>query len=440
MRKLTKQYFIDLLILSFPLFIGNLGHTLIGATDVLVVAKYSIDALAAISIANSILFTIFILGIGILCAISILLSNLRGAGHKTKKHLLSTLIFSSITAFFFSGVCYASKFFIPMINFEEHIVPYIEQYIAIASFSMLGMFLFEGIKQFLQSYEIVNFPNALLLVSVVLNLIFDIAFVFGFGPIPSMGVKGAAIATTLVRTLMGIIMFVYVFRFIDFKSKIDIGYMKQIIKVGTPIGIALLLEFLAFNIITILVGRESGLLAAVHSILVTISSATFMFPLSIATATSVKVAYFYGAKKCDEIKNYVIASTTMSLLIMVLISLCLILFPSQIIRLFTNDNAVLKIAVPVMSVVAAYQIFDGLQVVMGGTLKGFKMTKFVTGAVLAGYWLVGAPVAVVCVGIFDMSLRGYWIALAVSLCVMGIMQTAMAKYKYKQVKEMYTNL
>lgn len=440
MNKLTKQYFIDLLILSFPLFIGNLGHTLIGATDVFVVAKYSIDALASISIANSILFTIFILGIGILCAISILLSNMRGAGNRTKKYLYSTLIFSAITAIFFSGICYASKFFIPSMNFEEHLVPYIEQYIAIVSFSMLGMFLFEGIKQFLQSYEIVNFPNSLLLFSVILNFIFDWVFVFGFGPIPSMGVQGAAIATTLVRTLMGIIMFVYVFRFIDFKSKVDFDYMKQIIKVGMPIGIALLLEFLAFNIITILVGRESGLLAAVHSILVTISSATFMFPLSIATATSVKVAYYYGAKKCDEIRNYILASTTMCLAIMILISVILVIFPSAIIKLFTDDLNVLKIAVPIMSVVAAYQIFDGLQIVMGGTLKGFKMTKFVSGAVLAGYWLVGAPVAIICVGIYSMSLKGYWVALAISLCVMGLVQTLMAKYKYKQIKEMYTNL
>lgn len=440
MNKLTKQYFIDLLILSFPLFIGNLGHTLIGATDVFVVAKYSIDALASISIANSILFTIFILGIGILCAISILLSNMRGAGNRTKKYLYSTLIFSAITAIFFSGICYASKFFIPSMNFEEHLVPYIEQYIAIVSFSMLGMFLFEGIKQFLQSYEIVNFPNSLLLFSVILNFIFDWVFVFGFGPIPSMGVQGAAIATTLVRTLMGIIMLVYVFRFIDFKSKVDFDYMKQIIKVGMPIGIALLLEFLAFNIITILVGRESGLLAAVHSILVTISSATFMFPLSIATATSVKVAYYYGAKKCDEIRNYILASTTMCLAIMILISVILVIFPSAIIKLFTDDLNVLKIAVPIMSVVAAYQIFDGLQIVMGGTLKGFKMTKFVSGAVLAGYWLVGAPVAIICVGIYSMSLKGYWVALAISLCVMGLVQTLMAKYKYKQIKEMYTNL
>ena len=437
MNKLTKQYFIDLLILSIPLFIGNLGHTLIGATDVLVVAKYSIDALAAISIANSILFTIFILGIGILCAISIILSNMRGAGERTKKHLLSTLIFSSVTAIFFSVICYASKFFIPMMNFEAHIVPYIEQYIAIASFSMLGMFLFEGIKQFLQSYEIVNFPNALLLFSVIFNLVFDIVFVFGFGPIPAMGSQGAAIATTLARTLMGLIMLIYVFRFIDFKAKIDFGYMKQIIKVGTPIGLALLFEFFAFNIITILVGRESGLLAAVHNILVTIASATFMFPLSLATATSVKVAYYYGARKCDEIRNYIFASTTMCMFIMVIISLTLVLFPSQIIRLFTDDVNVMKMALPIMSVVAAYQIFDGLQIIMGGTLKGFKMTKIVSASVMIGYWLIGLPVAVICVGIYGMSLKGYWIALAVSLCAMGVGQAAIVKYKFRKIKEIF---
>ena len=74
---------------------------------------------------------------------------------------------------------------------------------------------------------------------------------------------------------------------------------------------------------------------------------------------------------------------------------------------------------------------------MGGTLKGFKMTKFVSGAVLSGYWLVGMPVAFFLVGKMGLSLRGYWIALAVSLCVMGVVQAVMAKYKFNQIKEMY---
>ena len=436
-KPLNKQYFIDLLILSIPLFIGNLGHTLIGATDVLVVAKYSIDALAAISIANSILFTIFILGIGIVCAVSIILSNLRGARQKTKKQLLSTLIFSSLTALLFTVICYITQFFVPNMGFESNIVPYIKEYIAIVSFSMLGMFLFEGIKQFLQSYEIVNFPNALLLFSVFLNLILNIIFVFGFGFIPSMGSKGAAIATTIVRSMMGLIMFIYIFRFIDFKSKIDFSYMKQVIKIGMPIGLALVFEFLAFNIITILVGRESSLLAAVHSILVTISSATFMFPLSLATATSVKIAYYYGAKKVNEIRNFIASSTIMSIGIMVVISIILLLFPRQIISLFTDDVEVYKIVLPIISVVAAYQIFDGLQVVMGGVLKGFKMTKIVSGSVLAGYWLIGMPVAFILVWKMNLSLQGYWIALAVSLGFMGIIQALIAKKKFNQIKKLY---
>lgn len=434
MKTVSKHYFTDLLVLAFPILIGELGHTLIGATDVLVVAKYNIDALAAISIANSILFTIFILGIGIVCAVSIILSNMRGSGFRTKKHLLSTLIFSALMAVLFTVLCFSTKFLIPYMGFETHIVPYIQQYIAIVSFSMLGVFLFEGIKQFLQSYEIVNFPNALLLFSVVLNLIFDVVFVFGFGFIPSMGSKGAAVATTLVRSLMGIVMLIYVFRFIDFRAKIDFSYMKQTVKIGMPIGIALLLEFFAFNIITILVGRESSVLAAAHSILVTIGSATFMFPLAIATAASVKVAYYYGANKLDEIKNFMTSSTIMSIGIMTLISIVLVLFPRQIISLFTDEAEVLKIILPIISVVAAYQIFDGIQAVMGGILKGFKLTKFVTGAVIAGYWLVGMPVAFVFVGRLGYSLKGYWIALAVSLFVMGIVQALMAKHKFNSLK------
>ena len=92
---------------------------------------------------------------------------------------------------------------------------------------------------------------------------------------------------------------------------------------------------------------------------------------------------------------------------------------------------------PIISVVAAYQIFDGLQVVMGGVLKGFKMTKIVSGSVLAGYWLIGMPVAFILVWKMNLSLQGYWIALAVSLGFMGIIQALIAKKKFNQIKKLY---
>lgn len=430
-----KSYFTDILILAIPILIGELGHNLIGATDVLVVARYSIDSLAAISIANSIIFSIFIFGLGVVLAVSIILPNLRGTKQKIKKYLPSTLTFSVILAATFTLICFLTKYIVPYLGFDSHLIPYIQEYIAIVSFSMFGMFIFEGVKQFLQSYEIVNFPNFLLISAVLLNVVLDILFVFGFGFIPSMGSKGAAIATLTVRTLIGLIMLIYIFRFIDFKAKLDFSYMKQLVKVGTPIGVALLLEFLAFNVITILVGRESGLLAAIHNILITIASATFMVPMSIGVALSVKVAYYYGAKKCREIRNFSVAGSILGVGFMVVTALLLAVFPQQIIGIFTKDIEVFKIALPIVSVVAMYQIFDGFQVIMGSILKGFKMTKFVSNAVLIGYWCVGAPVATLLVYKYGLSLQGYWIALAVSLCTMGFVQAAMAKRKFREIKK-----
>lgn len=440
MEKLNKHYFTDLLILALPILVGEIGHTLIGATDILVVARYSIDALASVSIANSILFSIFIFGIGILIAISIILSNKRGAKQGIKKYLLSSLIFSVLMAILFAFICYSTKFLIPHMGFEEKLIPLIQEYIVIASISMFGMFIFEGGKQFLQAYEIVNFPNILLIVAVFVNLIFDILFVFGFGPIPAMGVKGAALATLGVRTFIGLAMFMYIYRFINFKSKIDLSYMKQIFKVGIPIGFALMFEFLAFNIITILVGRESGLLSGIHNILITISSAMFMLPLSISIALSVKVSYYYGANKLEEIKKFTNAALILGVGFMAVAAGVLAIFPSQIIKIFTDNKQVLDIAVPLVGIAAMYQIFDGYQIIMGGVLKGFKMTKFVSWAVLMGYWLCGMPVAILLVYYFDYMLKGYWVALAVSVTMMGVVQGLMAHYKFNKLKEKYTIL
>ena len=426
-----KNYIKELLILAIPLFIGSLGHTLLGATDVLVVARYSIDSLSAISIANSIIFTIFIFGIGITTAISIILSNIRGAKNSTKKYLSSTLFFSLLLSVIFTILCYFSKFFIPYMGFESKLVPYIQEYTAIVSFSMFGIFFFEGIKQFLQAYEIVNFPNIIILCTVLINLVFDIIFVFGIeGFIPPMGSKGAAIATLLVRTIMGLILFAALSKHIKNMKKIDFSFIKNIIKTGLPIGIALVLEFLAFNIITILIAQEAGILAAVHSILITIASATYMVPLSTSTAISVKVAYYYGANQPQEIKNYSYAAFFIGVGFMVFTSIILTIFPKQIISLFTTDFQVITLILPIISVVAAYQIFDGIQAITSGILKGFKKTKTVSLTVLASYWFVGAPVAAVLVYKYNFSLRGFWIALAISLCIMGLAQAAIARKKY----------
>lgn len=429
------EYFKELLILSIPILIGNLGHTLIGTVDVLVVSRYGINELAAISIANSILFTIFIFGIGVMASISIILSNKRGQNENTEKYLFPCLIFSFVAAIVFSLLCYSTMFIVDKVGFDPILVPLIKQYIPIASLSIFGMFIYQGLKEYLQSYEIVKFPNFVLLCAVFVNLVLDVSFVFGFGIIPPLGVRGAALATLVVRGLMGIVMLIYVAKSINTKVKIDKSYYLQMIKIGSPIGLALTFEFLAFNIITVLVGREAAVLSAVHSILITISSATFMVPLSIATAVSVKVAYCYGAKLVERLKAFSKAGLIMGVGFMALAGIILASFPKFLISLFTQDSQVIKIAIPLISIAAMYQVFDGLQVVLGGILKGFKMTKIVSGSVLFGYWFVGAPLAFILVYKHGFMLRGYWLSLAISLFTMGIIQAYFVKNKFAKLKD-----
>ncbi|MBQ9245956.1 hypothetical protein IJ182_06795 [bacterium] len=120
---------------------------------------------------------------------------------------------------------------------------------------------------------------------------------------------------------------------------------------------------------------------------------------------------------------------------MVAIAILLSLFPREILYCFTNDINVIKISISIINIVAIYQLFDGIQAISGGILRGFKMTKTASCCVISSYWLIGAPVAYFFVQKLNYSLKGYWIALAISLIAMGALEAAIAKWKYKKIKQ-----
>lgn len=440
MMKKYKKHLKELIVISTPMIIGNLGHVLTGATDVLVAAKHSVDSLAAIAIANSILFTVFILGLGILTGISIILSNYRGEKKPTKRYFISGVIVSQILALLTWLAIIAITFFVPFFGFEKHLVKHIQEYMFITSFSMFGMFLYQGIKEFLQAHEIVNFPNMILLVTVFVNLGLNFLLVFGCGPIPALGVIGLSLATLFVRTLLGISMVIYTWNIIKEQKEhqeYNTQYMKQVVKIGTPIGIGLLFEFLGFNIITICVGRIAGVFAATHNILLTLVDTAFMVPFAISSAIAIKVGYFNGAKNLTEIKNYSKVGVTLATLFMVFCSFAFYFKPHFFIGIFTSDAEIINIALPIVSFFSLFVIADGIQISLGGILKGFKMTKQVTACVLSSYWLVGIPLGFYLAYAKSMSLKGFWLGLTISLFLITILQSIIIFCKMKRLKNEY---
>lgn len=434
-----KKYFTEIFGLSVPLIVGNLGQTLIGATDVFIAAKHSTNTLAAISIANSIIFCILIMGMGLMSAISIQMSNLRGNRKPTKKFLFTVLNYSIVLAIIFCLICLLMVPLVPMMGFEPILVPMIKEYIFICAFSLFGMYLYQCLREFLLAYEIVAFPNLILIFALILNFILAYCLVFGIGPIQGLGVIGLALAAFIVRTLMGIVLLVYCFDLIKFKNPFDTSLIKQLLKIGYPIGIAMFLEFLGFNLITILVGREAGILAATHNICVTITSSAYVIPMSISAAIAIKVGFFNGAQNLREIKRYSLSGTSMSVIFMLFCSVLLITIPRQIFEVFTKNPEILALGLPILHIAAFYLMFDGLQVSLSGILKGLKMTKIASVTLIAGYWLFGLPFGYMLAYHYKMSLNGFWIGLAVSFLAMTTLFSIVIFKKFKQLKNVYVD-
>lgn len=414
-----RHYAKELLNIALPIIMGNLGFILIGAGDVLIAGRHSTDTLAAISIATAITNCIQTFGIGLIASVSPLLSNYRGENKSAKKYFFPTLRFAMFLAVL---VMIAVLAFIPLVDFmkfEPKLVPMIKQYMLVTAFATFGGYLHAAVKEFLQAFEIVLFPNLVTAFAVVLNVVLNVVLVFGFGPIPSLGVLGLAIASFVVRYFMGLVLLAYCFKLMNFKNYVDFDYYKNLIKIGIPISCAIMVEFIAFNSIAILMGRVSGVYAAAQNLICTLTTVSFMVPLAISNAIAVKVGFANGAGNIKDLKKYSFVGIVISVGFMACSALIFASFPEFLVRLFSQDDVLIKIAIPILYVVSVFQVFDGLQVALSGIFKGIKKTGVVLLSNFVAYWLISIPFGCFLAFKLNFGLKGFWFGLcsaAIILC------------------------
>lgn len=423
-----RHYAKELLNIALPIIMGNLGFILIGAGDVLIAGRHSTDTLAAISIATAITNCIQTFGIGLIVSVSPLLSNYRGENKSAKKYFYPTLRFAMFLAIL---VMLAVLAFIPLIDFmhfEPKLVPMIKQYMFVTAFATFGGYLHAAVKEFLQAFEIVLFPNLVTAFAVFLNIVLNIVLVFGLGPIPSLGVLGLAIASFVVRYFMGLVLLFYCFKLMNFKNYVDFDYYKNLIKIGIPISCAILVEFIAFNSIAIIMGSVSGVYAAAQNLICTLTTVSFMVPLAISNAIAVKVGFANGAGNIKDLKKYSFVGTVICVGFMTCSAIIFASFPEFLVRLFSQDDVLIKISIPILYVLAIFQVFDGLQVALSGIFKGIKKTGVVLLSNFVAYWLISIPLGCTLAFKFNLGLKGFWFGLcAAAIILCFIMLTMLLK-------------
>ena len=418
-----KYYAKELLNIALPIIMGNLGFILIGAGDVLVAGHHSTDTLAAISIATAITNCIQTFGVGLISSVSPLLSNFRGERKSAKKYFYPTIRFAMLLAFI---IMLAVLAFIPLIDylhFDPKLVPMIKEYMFITAFATFGAYLHSALKEFLQAFEIVFIPNLITAIAVFLNIALCFAMVFGFGPIPSMGVIGLAVASFIIRYFMGFALLIYCFKLMNFKNYKDFEYYKSLIKIGIPISCAVMVEFVAFNSIAILMGRVAGVYAAAQNLVCTLTTISFMVPFAVSNAIAVKVGFANGAGNIKDLKRYSFVGIVICTGFMMLSALVFSSFPRFLVGLFTQDINLVKISVPILYILSVFQIFDGLQISLAGIFKGMKRTGIVLLSNFIAYWMISIPVGCTLAFHFHLDLKGFWYGLAsaaVILCVIMV--------------------
>lgn len=430
-----KYYAKELLNIALPIIMGNLGFILIGAGDVLIAGHHSTDTLAAISIATAITNCIQTFGIGLIASVSPLLSNFRGERKSAKKYFFPTIRFSMFLSVLVMFAVLASIPLIDYLHFEAKLVPMIKQYMFVTAFATFGGYLHAALKEFLQAFEIVLFPNLVTVFSVFLNIALNVILVFGFGPIPSLGVLGLAVASFIVRYFMGFALLIYCFSVMNFNNYKDFDYYKSLIKIGIPISCAIMVEFIAFNSIAIIMGRVSGVYAAAQNLVCTLTTVSFMVPLAISNAIAVKVGFANGAGNIKDLKRYSFVGVVMSVGFMLCSAFIFATFPQFLVKLFTQDNNLIKISIPVLYILSVFQVFDGLQVALSGIFKGMKRTGVVLISNFVAYWLISLPLGYTLAFHFHLNLRGFWYGLASAAIILCAMMSVML---LKSIKKMET--
>ena len=231
---------------------------------------------------------------------------------------------------------------------------------------------------------------------------------FGLYGVPEMGIKGAALATTISRLLMAATLIIYAIRKMEIIWSFELPVFKEMVILGIPIGLGTFVEVMVFTVVTVLIGKMDTIASASHNIVLNLASLTFMVPLAMNSAAGVKVAYEFGKKSSKGVMTQTLAALTISCGFMLIAALSYFFIPDLILKLFTDDLELIKYASGLIIFVAMFQLPDGIQVTLWGVLRGLGKTKTPMIITLCGNWLIGLPLGYYLAFHRGMEAAGLW--------------------------------
>ena len=427
-------YIRELFFFSLPVIAGKVSEILFGIGDVIVAGRYSTIVLGAMGVASAFLFPVIIFGVGVISAISPIKARKLGAGESTDHIPFSSLALSAfIGVILTAGVLLVTRFLVPMIGYEAEFEYLVQTYLYICCFSIIPALIFSAIKELLLARSHTVVPNLLIFLFNFFNIAMNVLLMFTFG----LGIAGAAIATLLSRSLMAVLLFLYSRRKTQWHWKVCNDTVFEVLKMGIPTGGISVVVAAIFAIVSILVGRMSVTASATNTILINVTSFSFMIPLALSGVTAVKVGHAYGAGEILKIKEYTISASIIGVAFAIIAGTIFLALPEWVLRIFTNQPEVIAYGTVLLLYIAFYQVPDALQEIFVGALRGIGETTVPLVLSFISIWLIGLTTGCYLAYVKDMGAAGLWLGLSSGLVFLGIFLGTFFAIKVRRLERQY---
>jgi len=435
-----KSEFRTLLGLSIPVAAAQLGFMTMGVIDTMMVARIGVAELAAVAIATSWAWSSSSLFQGLVHGMDPLVSQAhgRGDGNGAALALQRGLIIACLSSLPLMTFWAATEPLLVLLGQDENVAELAGNYMLARLPSALGFNLFIALRQYLAGRTIMRPAMWVMLIGNVANLFLNWVLIFGHLGFPRLGLLGAGLATGLTNVFLPIGLWLWI-RYFELhqgawrrwdRNSFDLKGLGRYLRLGIPVGLQLSLEANAFTVAMIMVGWIGVIELAAHQVVINMASFTFMLPLGIAISASVRVGNLIGARDSDRLRIACRTAFAMGGGVMAVAAFIFVVFRESLPLFYIEDIAVVSLAAVLLPIAGAFQIFDGLQVVGGGLMRGMGRPQ--AGAIvnLVGFYVIGLPLAWLLAFPAELGIIGIWWGLvaglggvALMLCV-WVMRTA----------------
>ncbi len=408
--------------LALPVVLAEMGWMTMGMMDTLMVGPLGPEAIGAVGLGSSVFMGVCIFAMGLLLGLDTLVSQAFGAGDVDACHrwLIHGVVLALVLSVPIMGLLFWLSNGLDSWGLDPSVLALTRPYLEVVTWSVPPLLLYASFRRYLQGMAVVRPVMLALFGANLVNVAVNWVLIFGHFGAPAMGVSGAAWATVLSRVAMMFALLVTIL-YRERQGRLaspghagvfgvltlELSWFRRLLGLGLPAATQLTLEVGAFAAATALAGRLAPASLAAHQIAINYAALTFMVPLGIASAGATRVGHAVGRRDPQGASRAGWTALLFAVLFMSIAALAFLIVPRSLLLAFTDDVGVQDVGVTLLFVAAVFQLFDGLQGVATGILRGLGDTRTPMLWNLAAHWFIGLPL-------------GYWLCFQLGLDVIGL--------------------